>query len=123
MVDLWPIQQALFAALTAAPATYPAFDAVPAGTAEPYLVLGEVTETDASTLTEDGAEATFTVHGYSAYPGKRECFAMQAFVRERLHRQPIAGTWQCYEEFSTVIDESSPDEPSFHLVVRYRIGA
>jgi hypothetical protein len=123
VTDFWPIQQALLAALEAAPATYPAFDHVPQGTPAPYLVLGEVTQNDAATLTEEGASFTLTVHGFSAYAGKRECLQMQAFVRARLHRQAIAGTWQCIEEFATVVDESSPDEPMYHLVVRYRIGA
>ena len=48
------------------------FDAVPRGTAFPYIVIGDDKETDWSTATEQGSEHLLAVHVWSRSPGLKE---------------------------------------------------
>ncbi|HXC56105.1 MAG TPA: DUF3168 domain-containing protein [Rhizomicrobium sp.] len=75
----WALQQAIFATLTADSAVLDAvgdpprlFDAVPRGTAFPYIVIGDDKESDWSTATEPGSAHALTIHIWSRAAGRRE---------------------------------------------------
>lgn len=126
MIDLWPVQQAIYTALNANPKTYPVHDAVPQSTAYPYLVIGEVTEIPDDELDVASADASFTVHAWSRYAGKKEAYAMLEFVRDRLDGQAIGGgVWACSEDFAEVIEDRTSTAASrlYHGVARYRVRA
>jgi hypothetical protein len=124
MIDLWPVQQALYGALTAAPATYPVYDAVPQGTAFPYLVLGEITSIPDDELEAASADASFTVHAWSRNAGKKQIHAMLEFARARLDNEPLGGgAWACSEDFAEVMEDRTSTAASrlYHGVARYRV--
>lgn len=129
MVDLWPVQVAVVDALDgpSPPALYPVYDnppqeGEPGAPERPYIAIGNPTQVPGEELAAPSSDSTITLHGWSEGPGKQECYEIQEFIRDRLEDQDIgAGVWAIYEEFSEVRDESAPDEPLFHLIVRYRV--
>lgn len=123
MADLWAVQVAVVALLKAAPATYPVYDAVPPGAAKPYVVIGNPTAVPAPDheLEGDAEDPSQMIHGWSAAAGKKECYAMRAWLQAKLHHQSLAGTWACYEEFFDILEESTGEGRLYHLVTRYRI--
>jgi hypothetical protein len=75
----WALQQAIFATLATDTAVMDAvgdppriFDAVPRGSAFPYIVIGDDKESDWSTATEPGSAHALTVHIWSRAAGRRE---------------------------------------------------
>jgi hypothetical protein len=92
----WPLQQAVFAALSADAALTALIgpgrilDDVPQGTPLPYVTFGRVTAQDWSTGTESGTEHAFTVHVWSGARGKRQAHEILAAIRAALHDQPLA---------------------------------
>ena len=87
----WPLQQAIFAALSADTGVKsllgdPAriFDHVPPSSDFPYLVLGEATGTPFDAKTEDGMEQTLTLHTWSRARGLRETKEIMAAVAKAL---------------------------------------
>lgn len=126
MIDFDPIQDAVYAALAATPATYTTYDAVPQGATYPYLVLGEITALPDEDLAEPTVDLTLTIHAWSKQHGKGQTFAMLEFVRDRLDGQAIGGgAWACSEDFTTVIEDRASTAASrlYHGVARYRIRA
>lgn len=129
MVDLWAVQVAIVDALDgpSPPGTYPVFDNVPqegepGAPEKPYFKIGDDTQVPGRDLESASSDSTITLHGWSEGPGKEECYEMQEYARARLDHQDIgAGVWGIHEEFSTVRDESEPDAPLYHLIVRYRV--
>jgi uncharacterized protein DUF3168 len=94
----WPLQQAVFAALstdaalTALIGPGRIFDNVPQGTPLPYVSLGRVTAQDWSTGSEDGTEHVFSVHVWSGAAGKKQAHEVLRAIRAALHDQPLALT-------------------------------
>lgn len=128
MIDLWPIQGAIYTALSGAPATYPVHDAVPQGAVFPYFVLGEITATPDDELEEATADAFFNLHAWSRYNGKKEVHAMLEFARARLDNQNVGtgvGVWALSEDFFEVMEDRASTAASrlYHGVARYRIRA
>lgn len=124
MNDLAPVQTAIYEALTAAPATYPVYDAVPQGAAFPYLVIGEWTAQPDEILEVASTDADVMIHAWSRHPGKLEAHQLLQFVRARLDGQAIGGgVWACSEEFSTVMEDrnSTAANRLFHAAARYRV--
>jgi hypothetical protein len=84
----WALQQAVFATLATSDAVKEiagdpprVFDAVPRGSAYPYIVIGDDRETDWSTATEPGSQHALTVHVWSRAIGRRETrLASQAVI-------------------------------------------
>ena len=84
----WALQQAIFATLASSDAVKDAvgdpprvFDAVPRGTAFPYIVVGDDRESDWSTQSDAGSEHALTVHVWSRAAGRRESrLAAQAVI-------------------------------------------
>ena len=75
----WALQQAIFATLATDTAVMDCvgdppriFDAVPRGSAFPYIVIGDDRESDWSTATEPGSAHALTVHIWSRAAGRRE---------------------------------------------------
>lgn len=126
MIDLWPVQQAIYTAMVASPATYPVHDAVPEGGDAPYFVIGDALVFPDELVGVESADADITLHAWSRQPGKREVWAMLAFARARLDGQPIgSGVWSITEDFAQVLEDPASREDSrlFHGVARYRIRA
>jgi hypothetical protein len=92
---MWPLQQAVFAALsadtqlTALIGPGRVFDDVPQGTPLPYVTLGRIASQDWSTGSEDGTEHVFTVHVWSAARGKKQAHEVLGAIRAALHDQPL----------------------------------
>ena len=85
----WALQQAAFAALAASDAVRAVaaeriFDAVPYGTAFPYIVIGDDSEGNSDTATEDGSEHVLSVHIWSRAGGHKEIKRAAAAVRQTL---------------------------------------
>ncbi len=85
----WALQQSAFAALAASDAVRDiagerVFDAVPRGAAFPYIVIGDDTEANSGTATEEGSEHTLSVHIWSRAGGHKEIKRAAAAVRQTL---------------------------------------
>ena len=84
----WALQQAIYATLCASDAVKDAvgdpprvYDAVPRGSAFPYIVVGDDSESDWSTATDSGSQHALTIHVWSRAPGRREArLAAQAVL-------------------------------------------
>lgn len=119
MDSLLPLQTAIVALLDADP-VYPFFDGyVDQGQATPYAVIGEPTQVPDAEVEDPGTDATITLHGFSRMQGKEEAYQILEWIRSHLDYATVGG-WTSLEEFSTVLDESTPGEPRFHAVARYR---
>lgn len=123
MISLWPIQQAIYTALTANPQTYPVFDATPQDQAPPYIVIGESFNESDLDIDVESSSATINIHGWSRTKGKEQSYAIMSFIRARLHHQSIGGAWACYSEQEDVFEDrdSTPAKRLYHAVCRYRI--
>ena len=72
--SLWELQKALFKRLKET--GYKAFDYVEHSTEYPYLVVGTPETKEFITKTNFGEEVIFTIHAWSNYKGKKECYEM-----------------------------------------------
>jgi len=127
--SLWPLQQAVFAALGGDPALKaligdPArvFDHVPANSAFPYVVIGEATARDWDTKTDDGMEQTLTVHTWSRARGAGETKQIMAAIIDTLDHAPLVVAGHAlvlirFEFTQTLVD---PDGLTHHGVQRFR---
>jgi hypothetical protein len=126
MIDLWPVHQALYTALTEAPATYPTYDAVPQNTAAPYLTIGQPDALSDEEIAVHSADIAWLVHAWSRQNGKKQAYAMLEFVRERLDGQDIgAGVWACTVDAVRVFEDPTSTAASrlFHGIAELRIRA
>lgn len=126
MIGLWPVQAAVYTALSASPATYPTYDAVPQGAAYPYFVIGEFTGSPDEEVSVESVDASLNLHTWSRGSGKKEILEMQEFARARLDNQDIGGgAWACSEDFVEVFEDRSSTASNrlYHGVQRFRIRA
>nr|DAQ79578.1 MAG TPA: hypothetical protein [Caudoviricetes sp.] len=72
--SLLPLQIALFKRLKET--GYKVFDYVEHSTEYPYLVVGTPETKEFVTKTNFGEEVIFTIHAWSNYKGKKECYEM-----------------------------------------------
>ena len=72
--SLLPLQIALFKRLKET--GYKVFDYVEHSTGYPYLVVGTPETKEFITKTNFGEEVIFTIHAWSKYKGKKECYEM-----------------------------------------------
>lgn len=72
--SLLPLQIALFKRLKET--GYKVFDYVEHSTEYPYLVVGTPETKEFITKTNFGEEVIFTIHAWSNYKGKKECYEM-----------------------------------------------
>lgn len=98
------------------------FDAVPSGTAFPYIKLGEATESPFNTFDRKGKDNTFTVHIWSDYEGNKQALEILDRVNVLLDYEPLdvpgMGLVYCRYETATTIEE--PNEIR-HVPARYRV--
>lgn len=93
-MSLWPIHLALHTRLTgdaSLTALLPAgansiLDHVPAGTALPYVTLGDMRLTTQGTQTFDAIEAVATIQTFSRGAGSKELRGIMEKIRACLHR-------------------------------------
>jgi hypothetical protein len=91
------LQQAIFAALSSSPDLQALignrlFDFVPPDSAFPYVVLGDGSEADWSTSTEDGTEHTIQIDVWSRQPGHREAKQIADVIRSVLNNAVLIVT-------------------------------
>lgn len=123
MNDLTPVRTAMYAALTAVPATYPVYDPVPQGVAKPYIAFGPDTSEPDEELAASSTDAAIQIDTWSALSSRAQSYAMLQFIRARLDGQTIAGTWSVSEDFVEVMEDPASTASSrlYHGVARYRV--
>lgn len=128
-VSAWPLQQAVFAALSADAGVKAVlgdspriFDKPPGNAALPYLLIGDGTEEEWGTASDDGAEHALNIHAWSRAGGRKESRAILAAVYGVLHDASLAldGFHLVNLRFvlSQVLVEA--DSLTYHGVARYR---
>jgi hypothetical protein len=125
----WALQQAIFATLCASDEIKDVvgdpprvFDTPPRGTAFPYIVIGDDTESDWSTATEDGSEHAIVIHVWSRADGRKEAKLVADAVRDTLDGAELSVTGQAlidirYLETSYTRES---DGETIHAVLRFR---
>ena len=123
MNNLATVQTSIYAALNAAPQTYPVYDAVPQGVAKPYIVIGGWNADPDEELQAMTTDASVEIDTWSATNGKSQSHAMQEFVRARLDGQTISGSWLVTEDFASILEDvgSTAAARIYHGVARYRV--
>lgn len=123
------VQSAIVAALAANPdltaatgGTARIFDDVPPATPYPYLSIGQTTERDWSTGTDEGREHTLTLHVWSRTPGRRQVHEIASLIRATLHQAALNLTGHrlinLRHEFTEARRE--PDGETYRALVRFR---
>ncbi|WP_431856605.1 DUF3168 domain-containing protein [Azospirillum sp.] len=117
----WPLQVAIVAALKPALNPVPVLDDVSTNTAFPYVVIGEDTVTDWSTVDRDGEELDTTVHVWSRYAGRKEIKELMGKVKTALHEQrlTVAGQHLVSLRFAFETSFVEPDGRTRHGVIRF----
>lgn len=124
---LWPLQQAVYAKLTAhAPLVAlvsGVYDEVPEQVAHPYVSIGSITETTDDAHNQRGLEASVVLHVWSKYRGFKEAAGILTALDSALDRQPltVAGFKDvsiAHEQHTEVRD---PDPDIRHINVSYRV--
>jgi hypothetical protein len=125
----WALQQAIFATLCASEDVKEVvgdppriFDTPPRGTAFPYIVIGDDTETDWSTATEAGSEHAVQVHVWSRADGRKEAKLAADAVRGALNGAELSVTGQTLIDIhylETALTRDSDGE-TIHAVLRFR---
>lgn len=125
MNDLWTVQQSVYAALTAAPATYPVYDNVPQTATKPYIVISSFDGEPDEELATATTDANIGIDTWSETSGKKQSHAMLQFVRARLDNQAISGAWFVAEDFASILEDPASTAAAriFHGVARYRVRA
>jgi Protein of unknown function (DUF3168) len=124
----WPLQQSVFAtlsadaALTALLGPGRVLDDVPQATPLPYVTLGRIASQDWSTGSEDGTEHLFTVNVWSGARGKKQTHEILGAIRAALHDQPLtlAGHSLINLRHQRSEVRRDPDGETIHGVARFR---
>jgi hypothetical protein len=129
------LQAAIYARLTGyAPLTsitgLHVYDYVPDTAQPPYVVIGDDTAVDWSTMTTDGWDATLTIHCWDfEKAGRKSVKSILSAVYDALHRQeasiPVAGFTLVLirSEFEQTFQDTGvvgPGDRYYHGVARYR---
>lgn len=124
---LWPLQTALYAKATGAPALMAlvtgVFDEVPDAQPLPYVSLGTIVQTEADAHNQRGLDVTFDWHIWSAYEGNKEVADILQALEDVFDRQPLAvAGWRdvsiANQQTLTVPD---PDPDIRHITASYRV--
>ncbi len=123
MNNLAAVQTAIYAALTAAPGTYPVYDAVPQSAARPYIVIAALDALPDDELAAATTDATVHIDTWSEYAGKSQTHTMLQFVRARLDGQTISGAWACTEDWTEIMEDvnSTASARLYRGMARYRV--
>lgn len=126
MSALWPVQVAVYTALTGHAALMAAVAGVYDGEADqaaafPYIVVGSATEVPAHTFGRKGWGDTLTIHVWSNYGGRKQALEILDLIDDAL-ASPLAisghQTARLRREFAEVLTD--PDG-SRHVPARYRV--
>lgn len=123
MNDLTAVRTAIYAALTANPATYPVYDPVPQLVAKPYIAFGPDSSQPDEDLAVASTDASIQIDTWSVLPSRAQSYAMLQFIRARLDGQAISGSWFVSEDFAEVMEDPASTASSrlYHGVARYRV--
>jgi hypothetical protein len=91
MIASADLQRAIYVALNGV-VSGGVYNAVPAGAAAPYVVIGETTEAPWDTMTDEGSQETITLHLWSKYDGHLEVNNLMAEVDDVLHNAILSLT-------------------------------
>jgi hypothetical protein len=110
------------AALTATLGAGRIFDAVPYNQPFPFAVIGEMTSTDWSTGTEQGAEHSLVLHIWSRSGGKKQTFEAASAIFDALHEAafPLEGHGLVNLRHQSTDVRRAEDGETFHGVMRFR---
>ena len=98
------------------------YDHVPAGTALPYITIGDATSRDWSTKTSSGSQLLFTIHAYSAEGGRKQVTDIMTRVYDLLHQGTLSLTSHTLVavRFELGDIERERDGEIYHGRVRFR---
>ena len=123
----WAVQQAVFATLSTSEAVRDlagerVFDAVPRGSPFPYIVVGDASESNASTATEEASEHTLEIRIWSRGGGTREIKLVACAVRDALDGAELAldGHTLVDLRFTTADFARESDGETYRAVLRFR---
>lgn len=98
------------------------YDDVPTRAQFPFITIGQTTERDWSTTSEEGSEHMLTLHVWSRAAGRKEASAIIAAARNALHdvNLPLDGhrLINLRHEFSDARRDT--DGETFHATARFR---
>lgn len=124
----WPVQQAAFAALSAAAAvtafvSQRIYDAVPPQPTFPYIEIGETSAVPFDTKSWAGEDASILLHVWSQYRGRKECKQILDAIHATLHEAALTVSGHnfvlCRYQYSDVMRD--PDGLTYHGVIRFRV--
>jgi len=123
----WALQRAIFATLASDTDVIAAvgeriFDAVPRGSAFPYIVIGDDKESDWSTATEPGSSHALTIHIWSRAAGRRETRLAAEAVIAALNGAALALSGHTLIDLRWLESESSreSDGETVHAQLRFK---
>ncbi|MER7874830.1 DUF3168 domain-containing protein [Streptomyces solisilvae] len=124
---LWPLQQAVYAALTADTTLMSlvsgVYDEVPESAIHPYVSFGSVTELVDDAHDQRGLTTNLVLHVWSKYLGFREATEILAALDTVLDRQPLTVTG--FKDVSVAHQQHTglrdPDPEIRHINVTYRV--
>lgn len=128
-VSAWPLQQAVFAALSADAGVKtvvgdPArvFDKPPGDATLPYVLIGDGTEEDWGTATDNGAEHQLTIHVWSRAGGRKEARAILAAIYNVLNDTTLTLSGFHLVNLRFVLSQVlvEVDALTYHGIARYR---
>ena len=101
---------------------YKVYDAHPQDVAYPYIMMGEMTDTDWSAKGEPGQEVFSTIHIWSQYKGRKEAEEMydavlQALTRAELDLAPDFNAFGYFDGSNIITDL---DGVTRHRILRFR---
>jgi len=129
MSTSWALQQAIFATLCSSGEIRDVvgdpprvFDTPPRGTAFPFIVIGDDTESDWSTATESGSEHAVVIHVWSRADGHKEAKLVADAVRDTLDGAELAVTGQALIDLRHLETSFTrePDGETIHAALRFR---
>ncbi len=121
------VQQAVYAQLngdaTLTGLVTGVFDAVPQGTAYPYVVIDEHSTRHWSTTTTQGMELRMNIHVFSREAGRRETLTILERIYTLLHEVALTVTGQSFAHVRLAAQEVvlEDDAFTFHGTQTYRI--
>lgn len=122
-------QKALYTRLAGQLSGVTVYDHVPQNTAQPYVVIGQITATPWDSKTNDGQEFTATIHVWEKAAGKKSANLKMQSIYTALHHQETNLTLSGFTvvlircEFSDIIEEPgevTDQDHYYHGVQRYR---
>jgi len=98
------------------------YDHHPQKSAFPYLVIGQASNSDWSTSSEDGSEHLLVLHVWSAKSDRQEIYQIQQLIKQSLHDVPLSAIdhhiVNLRFEFSEV--RADPQSETLHGITRFR---